>query len=471
MNRLLIVLAASCFLSFSSKPTICDTVNAVAQRHTEATLGFYAFDVSANVGICAYNSDKNLSPASTLKMLTTISALEILGADERFRTRFLYDGKIKNGTLQGNLIVIPDGDPTMGSRYFDTDDAFVAVANALSKKGILKIEGKLILNQNGFDTERIPANWSFDDLGNYYGASLAPFNWSDNTTFVSFKSGTAGSKTEIISIEPSVAELNFNNEVVAANIGYDNAYVYGAPRQYNRTIRGEIPANRAAFKIKASVPEPELFAMQCLVAQLRNTGIEVPYGAVSITENCDLETAELLIEVSSPTLLEIIAVTNIESNNLFAEALLKMIGHRKTGEWSRQKGLDVIKDFWKEKGIDLSAANLYDGSGLSRFNGISPKQIVEVLKYEYKSSLFADFRATLPMAGVSGSLKRMLQGSKAVNNLSAKSGYIEKVRSYCGYVTAANGHLVVFSVIINNYSCSATEARNELELIMKELAE
>ncbi|MFY0673946.1 MAG: D-alanyl-D-alanine carboxypeptidase/D-alanyl-D-alanine-endopeptidase [Bacteroidia bacterium] len=471
MRKVFILFISVIVFSFKADQPLCTVVDGVANRHSEATFGFYAYDIDSEKGICAYNSDKNLAPASTLKLLTTLTALEVFGAESTpFHTQFQYKGKIENGTLKGDVIVSATGDFTMGSRYFDRPNPFETVANKMKEKGINKIDGKIILDLNGFEEERIPANWSFDDLGNYYGASLAPFNWSDNTTFITFKSGAAGEKTEIINMTPPVSELEFDNQVLGANIRYDNAYVYGAPRQYNRCIRGQIPANRNEFKIKASVPEPELFGMQCFVANLREMGIDVPYGAVSIVDDYQEQIADVFIEIISPTMSEIIAVTNMESNNLFAEGLLKAIAHRLTGEWSRTKGVFAVKDFWKEKGIDLTNTNLYDGSGLSRFNGISPKQLVELLKYEAKSDYFEDFKSTLPIAGVSGSLKTMLRGTKAENNLIAKSGYIEKVRGYCGYVTASNGNLVAFSVVVNNYHCSATEARKELELIMKALA-
>lgn len=472
MKKILVIFISIVALSFRADKPLCTVVDGVANRHPEATFGFYAYDIDSDKGICAYNSDKNLAPASTLKLLTTLTALEVFGAESTpFHTQFQYNGKIENGTLKGDVIVSATGDFTMGSRYFDRPNPFETVANKMIEKGIAKIDGKIILDLNGFEQERIPANWSFDDLGNYYGASLAPFNWSDNTTFITFKSGAVGQKTEVVSMDPPVSELEFDNQVLGANIRYDNAYVYGAPRQYNRTIRGQIPANRNEFKIKASVPEPELFGMQCFVATLREKGIEVPYGAVSIVDDYTDPITDIFIEIISPTMSEIIAVTNMESNNLFAEGLLKAIAHRLTGDWSRTKGIFAVKDFWKEKGVDLDNTNLYDGSGLSRFNGISPKQLVELLKFEAKSENFEEFKSTLPIAGVSGSLKTMLKGSKAENNLSAKSGYIEKVRAYAGYVTASNGNLVAFAVVVNNYHCSASEARKELELIMRAIAD
>ncbi|MBI1183156.1 D-alanyl-D-alanine carboxypeptidase/D-alanyl-D-alanine-endopeptidase [bacterium] len=457
--------------SFKSDVSIAALVEATARRHSEASLAFYAYDLDGDKGVCAYNSSLNMAPASTLKVLTTLTALELMGADAvPFRTRFSYNGLIENGSLKGDLLIDAAGDFTLGSRYFKHTNPFDEIAAKLLELGVKKIEGKVLLNLNGFEAERIPNNWSFDDLGNYYGASLAPFNWSDNTTFITFSSGAAGTPTRILRMEPPVAELQFENQVMAANIGYDNAYVYGAPRQYNRLIRGEIPANRNEFTIKASVPEPELWGMQCFVAQLREAGIDIAPAAVSIVDSYSGNYTALVSEVLSPTLLQIVEVTNMESNNLFAEGLLKAIARHKTGYWSREKGIEVVREFWKERGVDLSTANLYDGSGLSRFNGISTRQMVELLKYASKSPQFAQFKSTLPVAGVSGSIAGMFKGTKAEKNLMAKSGYIEKVRSYCGYVRAGNGHMVAFSIIANGYSCSAGEMRNELEKIMTDLA-
>lgn len=466
----LLVLCTSADLSNN----LSQQLTKVAKAHPEATLGFYAVDIESGAVLGSHNELKNMAPASTLKTLTTAAALELLGPEYRFETRFGFSAPIENGALKGNLHVIPSGDPSMGSKYYNGGKApttlYGSLVAFLKEKGIESIEGKLVLELEGFETERVPPSWSFDDLGNYYGASVGPLNCFDNTIFLNFSSGNAGSITKLESTEPQVPGLTFSNEVEAAKIGYDNAYVYGAPRQYNRTLRGQIPQNRASFKVKASMPEPEMFAMLQLVKELRSAGIEVPQGAVSFKKEAQPNRHEHEHSIKSPTIAQLVKTTNMESNNQFAEALIKAIGKKQSGLWSRKKGLEAIKDYFSDK-ISISGANLYDGSGLSRFNGVSPKMMAELMRYMWASKHKNVFYESLPVAGVSGSIKGMFKGSKAQNNLRAKSGYIDKVRSYSGYTKTATGKVAAFTVIVNNYETTSTSMRNDLESILRTLAD
>ena len=450
-----------------------------SKNHPEASIGFYAYDINSKAVIYEYNSEKNLAPASALKALTTASAIEILGGDFRFETGLIVGGSIKNGMLEGDLHIIPSGDPTIGSKYFNGGETpkelFSQWVLELKTMGIQAISGKVILEMNGFELERVPPKWSYEDLGNYFGASLAPLNCFDNQIYLSFKSGTAGSRTTLLKATPSVPELRYQNNVEAANIRYDNAYVFGAPRQYNQSLRGQIPANRTSFQIKASIPEPELFFAQQLVKELRNGGIQVPQGAISINQKeKEFKILEKLSPLRSPTLSKIIAITNLESNNLFAESLVKAISLKRAGVWSRVKGLELMIDFWHSKGVELSTAHLHDGSGLTRYNGVSARQLTEIMVYMWQSKNRTVFYKSLPIAGVSGSISGMFKGSNAVNNLRAKSGYLNRVRSYTGYTKTAFGKEAAFTLLVNNYhdaTSSKTSVKLDMELLMRTLAD
>jgi len=476
MKRALVLILL--FISCSSadlSDNLRARINQIANAHPEASLAFYAVDVNSGEVICAHNAQMNLAPASILKTLTTAAALELLGPDFRFTTRFIFPNKIENGSLNGNIHVLPGGDPSLGSRFFNEgippENVFRELIEFLQSKGVKSIKGKIILHTHGFETERVVPNWSYDDLGNYYGASVAPLNCFDNTVFITFKSAGTGTPTLVTGMTPDISGLSFKNEVIAANIGYDNAYVYGSPRQYNRVLRGEIPANRSSFKVKASMPEPELYAMQQLVKELRNNEIEVPVAAVSIINEPAPESKGYLVhEMKSQPLSEIVKVVNIESHNLFAEGLLRAIALEKGGYWSREKAIKEVKAYFADK-IKLENCNLYDGSGLSRFNGVSAQMMAELMEYMWHSKNKNVFYESLPVAGVSGSIKGMFKGSKAQNNLRAKSGYLEKVRSYSGYTKTATGKVAAFTVMVNNYATKSSVMRNDIESILRALAD
>ena len=162
----------------------------------------------------------------------------------------------------------------------------------------------------------------------------------------------------------------------------------------------------------------------------------------------------------------------MQSNNLFAETLLKTIAWKKTRSGDDQTGIDIVINYWKEKGIDLKGCSMSDGCGLSRFNCITTRQMTEILRtITLDSVLYSRFYASLPIAGKSGSLGKLCKGTFAENNLRAKSGYMTRVRSYAGYVTTRKGRNVSFAVIVNNYDCTPGQMKDKLEKLMIAIAE
>jgi D-alanyl-D-alanine carboxypeptidase/D-alanyl-D-alanine-endopeptidase (penicillin-binding protein 4) len=175
---------------------------------------------------------------------------------------------------------------------------------------------------------------------------------------------------------------------------------------------------------------------------------------------------------TSHTLDKIICQTNIQSNNLFAETILKTIAYKKTKLGSDQTGIDIVQNYWKQKGVDLKGSYMADGCGLSRFNIITTKQLSEILRtVTLDSVVYKKFYESLPVAGKSGSLGKLCKGTLAENNIHAKSGYMTRVRSYAGYATSKKGNLLTFAIIINNYDCSPQQMKDKLEELMIAIAE
>ncbi|MBI3143209.1 MAG: D-alanyl-D-alanine carboxypeptidase/D-alanyl-D-alanine-endopeptidase [Bacteroidetes bacterium] len=448
-------------------PSATQVGREIANRHPESVLGFCVLNSKGAV-LHAYQAQLNLAPASSLKAITTATALEVLGDDFRFTTELYHSGIIEKGVLHGDLYVKPGGDPTWGSRYFTATDTLIMFndwINQLKNMGINQVEGALrMLPMPGDTRHRIPPTWSYLDLGNYYGASLAPLNYADNSIWLTFNTAEAGGLSTLVSYRPWVPHLQFENHVVAARIGYDNAYVYGGPGQYGRWIGGALPEHRKGFVIKASLPEPEFPALRGAYLAIQKAGIALSQGMGTSSPVLPASTdLHLVGEIVGPKLADIVKITNMESNNLFAEALLSQIGLVKKGEWGTQAGVDALKEYWKEKGIDMDMCNLYDGSGLSRFNGIGAETMCRVLLYMANKSGPQTFYASLPVAGISGSIASMFKGTLAEGNLRAKSGYMDKVRSYSGYLVNNQGDKLTFCAMANSYSCSATDMRKELE--------
>ena len=442
-------------------------------EYKSASVGIHIAELESGKTIYKLDSEKLLIPASTVKLITSASALELLGADYRFETKLGYIGETeKNNTLKGDLVVIGGADPTLGSMYFQEhyfNPHFLKVwAQKIKASGIIKIEGDLILDASVYDSEKIPATWIWEDIGNYYGAGANAFTIYDNLFRITFSSPRkAGEKTKITSIQPEIVGVEIKNEVLSADNNSDLAYVFGGPLDKNRMIRGTIPRKRKAFTIKAAIHQPEeVLAQECL-KHLAKEGIFIS-GEVKF-KTINKKAFQTVYIQESPPLAEIVKVLNYESVNLFAEHLLKQIAVEKNGVGNREEGIRIVKEFWQSKGITSEYLFLEDGSGLSHFNAVSPVLFTEVLSYMAKSSSNNKvFLNSLPGAG-EGTLSRFNPELFPGNTLKAKSGSMTRVRCYAGFLKTDSGEKVVFSFMFNHFSGSHTKLAGEIESLFLEL--
>ncbi len=450
------------------------------QRFTEhpeyrnALIGIHVADLETGNTVFEINSGKLFIPASVLKIVTTASALEILGPEYRFKTIVGYSGKIVNGTLHGNLIVVGGGDPALGSEYFK-DHYFAphfleSWAQQIRAAGIKRIQGNLILDGSLYDSEKIPTTWIWEDMGNYYGAGTSALTVYDNQFRITFRSPkVAGMPTEIISVYPKMDGLSFQNEVLSSDINSDQAYVFGSPIDGKRVIHGTIPKNRRAFTIKASNPFPENLLADDFLKHLANEGVFLNGQIVfNREENSGFNQIYL---TESPTLAEIVKVLNYESVNLFAEHLIKQIAAEKTGVGNRETGLKIIADFWEKEGLDIRQLFMEDGSGLSHFNAVSPAFLTSVLqKMANASKNSFSFTESLPTAG-QGTLNHFSAQNFPEKSLVAKSGSMTRVRCYAGFIHSKSGKNLTFCIMANHFSGSHQKLISEMENLLLAIRE
>lgn len=458
-----------------------------------ASWSVYVMNTKKDSALIEYNSNLSLIPASTLKIVTTGAALSILGSDFVFQTKIQYDGIFDSltGTIKGNLYILGGGDPSLESEYFkDKKDSLTTVekwAKILKGKGIKKIEGAVIGDAGIFEDNMIPGQWIWSDIGNYFGAGASGLSYHDNKYTIYFNSGATNTNTLINKIEPAIEGLNIINHVTAGG-NDDNAFIYGSPYSYYRAAQGTIPANKNNYEVEGSIPDPALFCVTELEKALKNIGIQVSKKATTIraekddnaiheksamTKNIvyDPTKRNILYIHFSPSLDKIVYWTNLKSNNMYAEHLLKYICYKKTGYGSENKGTEIITEFWKNKGVDVNGFFMNDGCGLARANVITTKTEAQILWLLSKDKNYNAFYNSLPVAGKSGSLAGLCEGSCAENNLHAKSGYITRARGYAGYVKNKKGEMLCFSLIANNYECSPTQMKKKLEKILVAIAE
>lgn len=440
-------------------------------EYKNSFVGIHIEDVATGEIIFSHNGRKLMIPASTLKIVTSAAALEILGADYRFKTKIGFSGNIVNNKLDGNIIVVGGGDPALGSEYFRDEyqnPHFMDVwAEKIKSAGITEVNGNLIIDGSLYDTEKIPPTWIWEDTGNYYGAGASALTVYDNLFRISFLSPkTAGQKTEIISISPHIQGLEIVNNVLSSDINRDLAYVFGSPLDSKREITGTIPKNRKSFSIKAAVPNPEELLSKEFLAHLAKAGIFVR-GEVKF-EKVNHDRFHTVYIQESPILAHIIKVLNHQSINLFAEHLVKQIAAEKTGIGSREKGIEIIKEYWKSKELDTGFF-MEDGSGLSHFNAISPVHLTSILNYMFKTSENRNaFYSSLASIG-DGTLKNFNSVNFPPESFKAKSGSMSRVRCFAGYLNTNSGKTLSFSIMINHFEGPVSKLNQAIEKLWFDL--
>lgn len=407
----------------------------------------------------------SLVPASIMKVVTTATALEIFGPDYRFKTQLSYSGNLRNDTLFGNLQIIGGGDPTLGSMYFSETKNFQDDwMKVLQQNNIRVITGKLVVDATIYEPQMIPGSWVWEDLGNYYGAGASGLTVYDNLYEIHLQSPeTAGQPTRFLKTAPEIPGLELQNNVLASDTNSDQAYVFGSPEDSRRAIRGTIPKGKPDFVVKASLPNPPALLASEFRQKLASSGIQCS-GETTFEKAAPEGT--VLTETLSPTLREIIRETNFESINLFAEHLLKHLAWQKTGLGSTREGCKQVVQFWKEKGMDTNGFFMNDGSGLSRFNAFTARHLVFVLNYMKNQSPYAaDFYQSLPSAG-QGTLTAFSKELFPGETVKAKSGSMTRVRCYAGYLKTTSGKELTFTVMLNNFSCSQSEATRKIQELL-----
>ncbi len=445
-----------------------------------ASISFEMMDLGENKSVLAYDENRTLITASTAKLFSTATALSILGPDYQAKTRLYLDGNIdSSGTLHGNLIIRAGGDPSFGSKYFsatnDRAGLFNSWVNEIKKTGIKKIDGNIISDASEFGYQGVPDGWQWIDMGNYYGAGPSGLTIYDNLIEYTFSvPARIGSAAILNEVEPEVPGLEFESYITASENKGDNAYIYGAPYQNFRFGQGTLPAGSSAFKVKGSIPDPELLFAQELQKTLEEQGIQISEKSTT-TRLTNLQTDDnyysskrLIYSHSGTTLINIIKETNFRSINLFAEHMITMIGYNKSGRGTTWEGLKQLENYWSGK-IDLSGIRIADGSGLSRSNAISAHHFVTMLAYMYSGKYGELFKNTLPISGKSGTLLNVCRDQKAEGRIQAKSGSINGVRSYAGYIRGDSGKLYSFALIVNNADCSSSVLKRKMEVLFNSL--
>lgn len=446
-----------------------------------ASFALIVKDLDNGNTVYSYDPEREMTPASVMKTVTTAAALELLGAEYRYPTTLQYDGTIVDGILQGNLYIKGSGDPSLGSSHLKpAQEAFLETwIEAVKKAGIREITGTILADESIFDTEGVSPKYVNEDLGSYYGAGSYGLSVFDNLYKLSLKTGSPGSKPILKESYPDVSHIHFHNYLKAAPIASDSSFIIGPPFLSERYLYGLVPANRENYTLKGDIPDPALFLAEYFAQKLEKTGIRIK-GAPSchrlLSEKGTWPThkRKTLITTYSPPLKEIVSITNHVSHNLYADALIKTLGLQYPGRKGEAlssfgRGIEVVRNHWKEKGLDISSLWMYDGCGLAPTDKLSAGFMGDFLYYMATRSESSDaFIASLPYAGQEGSVRRFLKGSKLQGKARLKSGGMSRVKSYAGYITQGNKPYAV-AVFVTNYTCDGREITKAIEKLFVSL--
>ena len=427
-------------------------------KHAVSSL--YVIDARTGKVVFDRNSQLGLAPASTQKIITSVTAFELLGKDFRYKTEITTNGRVENGILSGDIYLKSSSDPTFGSwRWESTRESNILkeIVAAFKNKNIREVEGIPFLHINNFDQPATPDGWIWQDIGNYYGAGAGALNWRENQFDLVLKSGLIrGSAVEVVRTHPKLHNVEIVSGVKAASPGTgDNAYIYLPIAGKTLYVKGTIPIAQSSFVISGAIPNPSEQFTSTLSDTLRLAGIT---NKLKLTElefrdgvKNYLETGNTTIySHQSPPLDSIIYWFNKRSINLYGEALVKTIAFQKNGLGVTDTGINIIRRFWKEKGLDEDELNMYDGSGLSPLNRVTTHAQVSILKYAQNREWYPYFYNALP----------------EFNNMKMKSGTISDVKGFCGYHKSGNGNEYIFSFLVNNYSGTASGIVNKMYRVL-----
>ncbi|HZW38188.1 MAG TPA: D-alanyl-D-alanine carboxypeptidase/D-alanyl-D-alanine-endopeptidase [Ignavibacteriaceae bacterium] len=420
------------------------------------------------------NEDKLLMPASNLKLFTTAAGLTLLGHDYTYKTRVYSRGELDGSTLKGDIIIQGTGDPTFSGRFYNGDmfKVFNDWADSLMDLGIDEITGNIIGDDNLFDDVGLGTGWAWDYESDWFAAPSSAICFNDNCVDILI----TVDKEEflpIVKMFPNTKYTMIMNDItVVPSDSITDINVHRERGTNIVTISGTIRQNDS-LRTYVTVNNPTQYAMVVLKDVLEKKGINVQGYAMDIDDvsiPLDYAKTKKLFTYYSPTLKEIVKVINKNSQNLWAEQLLRTIGYEKKHFGSVDAGLDACESVLRDMGINPESLNIVDGSGLSRLNLVTSKQILSVLTYMYKSKNFIPYYNSLPIAGLDGSLAGRLKNTKAENKVRAKTGFIGNVRALSGYAYSDDNELFAFSIIANNFNVPVKLVENIQDLVCLRLA-
>lgn len=435
--------------------------------------GVLVVDPLSGDTLYARNAEKLFVPASNVKLVTAAVALAQLGPDYRYRTRVLGRAP-QQGVVRGNLVVVGEGDPSFSDSLSGSAMApLLALADSLRARGLRRVSGRLVSGSNTFPGDTIGSGWAWDDLDEGYSAAVDELTFNEGFARITIVGGSRPGaavtlRREPASTVPALGRVDVSTITCCAlRQRVTHRFDTRGPRPLLH-LEGSVRAGDSVT-INVALRNPNTAFLDAFAEALRMRGITVS-GGVAIDTVADTTGLTLLASRQSPPLSAMLSAFQKPSQNQIGELLLRTLGRERAGEGSADSGRAVVRRQLDAWGIDSSQAAIRDGSGLSRRNFISPAAVVRILDVMRSSPAFDPWYQALPVGGVDGTVRDRMRGSMAAANLRAKTGTLERVRSLSGYVTTADGRVLLFSILANNHPVPTREVERVQDALVAHLA-
>jgi D-alanyl-D-alanine carboxypeptidase/D-alanyl-D-alanine-endopeptidase (penicillin-binding protein 4) len=445
--------------------------------------GIHVVDLASGTSVVTHNVERAFMPASNVKLFTGAGALLLLGPDHQFRTTLHAVGPREGDTLQGSLVVQGGGDPTIGGRLFEQMPyhVFDAWHGALRANGIARVTGGIAADVSYFDPTPLGRGWAWDDPPARYSAEVGPLSFHENMVELQFE-GTRPGQPARLTWRPATSYLRVQNNTTTVPADSSVQHnVRRSPSGNTFTVASRIPAGRSVTR-PVSIHDPAAFFTWAFREHLRGRGLSVagPAGGVLPAGFATTLAATPPIAVHhSPPVRDIVQELMKDSQNLYAEALLRSIGaafpraEDGTPRSSAAAGAAAVLDTLAALQVDTAAVRLVDGSGLSRRNLVPPAALTSLLRVMHQlddPAVRVAFAASLPRAGREGTLQYRMTRGRARGNARGKTGTLSHASALSGYVTTANGRPLAFALMANHHTVPTRRVRQAQDALVEQLA-
>ncbi|MBU7585873.1 MAG: D-alanyl-D-alanine carboxypeptidase/D-alanyl-D-alanine-endopeptidase [Nostoc sp. TH1S01] len=420
---------------------------------SRARWGILVKNLVSTQTLYSHDAEKYFIPASNTKLLTTAAALKQLGADFRIRTSVYQEA-------DGSLRVVGRGDPSL------KDAQLTELAKQLRQRGITQVNN-LIADDSYFQGEVVNSSWQWEDVQADYGAPVNSLILNENAAVLTLLPQTVGKPLQIKWADPTEA-YQWRVENNSVTVPKDEPGVVEVRRDLKGAVlhlQGQLPVNSPPEITAIAVFDPTQNFLRHFRQSLAAAGISVQQKSSAVGGNNEREIAA----IESPPLSELLTETNINSNNLFAEALLRTLAYKQpltNNQNTADVGLKVMQETLTQLGVNPNSYSVVDGSGLSRKNLISPEALVQILQAIAASPEAKLFRASLPVAGVSGTLKNRFRNTSAQGIVQAKTGTLRGAIALSGYIESPQYEPLAFSIIVNQSEQPANTIRQAIDDIV-----